>query len=144
MKYKILLLVAVGLMLTGCTQEVFDWFANVFGANTPGGENSPATQGAMAIGDYLPYGLGALFIGITKVAHSAIKTKRALTESTELAILDGSLVGATTPKEIKAALNQAQNLHHDSKRLEKHFDKLKNGGIVTKVLKKTFDLIPNF
>lgn len=141
MKTKIFFLVAVTMLLTSCWSEAVEAVGCALGMGTPEGVDSPATEGVKAFGSYLPYGLGAVLLGMTKLAHSVVRTKNAIHDSTGMAIEDGSLVDATTPEEVRDALSKAQARHHDSKRLEKHFDKKKNGGVLAKTIKKVGEII---
>ena len=142
MKYiHVFALALVGLVLIGCSfkEDVLQPIAIFFGATTPEGEISPATSIFGTLGPLLPGGLGMLFLGASKMAHTALKTKKAYIESTNMAIEDGSLSAATTEDQIKEALNKAQSRHHESKLLEKAFDKFKYGGLAKKVLGAIFD-----
>lgn len=107
------------------------WSLDFFGANTPDGELSGAEK-LFAWGDMLVPGLGTLSVGLAALARRAMKTQKALFESTQAAIKSGSLTSAKTQEAVKKAFNKAQKLHHDSKLIATEYDKFKNGGGIKK------------
>lgn len=124
------------LLLAGCWTEAGEAVADALGANTPDGELSPATTLFGSVGPILPGGMGIVLLWIAKIAHTALRAKKALFESTTEAIDNKSLVLATSHEEVKNALNIAQKAHDDSKLLAAEYDKHKNGGVVKKIINK--------
>lgn len=121
-----LLLLSIVCCLTGCAGlEVVGEF---FGISTPEGDSTPAGALFGTVGPMLPGGLGIALVAVAKMAHTALRAKRALFESTDDVVAGDNV--------LKDALNVAQKQHHDSKLLEKEYDKYKNGGIVKKTLRK--------
>ena len=135
MKIKHLIIIFVLLAMTGCSfQEAADALGNMFGANTPDGELSPASTLFGTLGPVLPGGLGVGLVALCKMVHSGFKFKQAIYESTSHAIESGSLSNANTVEEVKQALSHAQSLHDDSKLLMKSYQRHKDGGIIKKIM----------
>lgn len=121
---KLYLLLILIPCLYGCAfPEAIDGF---FGANTPEGELSPAQSVFGSLGPLLPGGLGVGLVVLGRMARSGIRFRKAIYQSTAHAIESGDLGNASTAKEVKAALKQAQSLHHDSKLLVDSYKKYKN------------------
>ena len=68
-----------------------------------------------------------------------MRVKKALFDSTRVAIENGDLESATNDEEVKTALASAQGFHVDNKLVQKAYDKYKNGSKVVNFFKKILE-----